>query len=133
MGFVSGGRRWRFWQKPGLDVQSNETQTSMSQQQQPHPHTNEETEHGQRTRSRSTSLRRISSTYTHQVPIATAEYDAEGAIDPDTDIERLGRLRPPVFKNWASEAAFCFSIVMSQVLTVRPCHIPSLTNNHALD
>ncbi|DAA72977.1 TPA_exp: Uncharacterized protein A8136_4902 [Trichophyton benhamiae CBS 112371] len=117
MGFVSGGRRWRLWQKPGLDVQSNETQTSTSQQQQPHPHTNEETEHGQRTRSRSTSLRRISSTYTHQVPIATVEYDAEGAIDPDTDIERLGRLRPPVFKNWASEAAFCFSIVMSQVLT----------------
>ncbi|GBF61962.1 efflux pump [Trichophyton mentagrophytes] len=117
MGVVSGGRRWRLWQKSGLDVQSNEAQTGMSQQQQPQPHTNEVIEHGHRTRSSSASLRRISSTYTHQVPIASADYDAEGAIDPDADIERLGRQRPPVFKNWASEAAFCFSIVMSQVLT----------------
>lgn len=123
MGVVSGGRRWRLWQKSGLDVQSNEAQTGMSQQQQPQPHTNEVIEHGHRTRSGSASLRRISSTYTHQVPIASADYDAEGAIDPDADIERLGRQRPPVFKNWASEAAFCFSIVMSQVLTVRPYHI----------
>ncbi|KAM5504681.1 hypothetical protein McanMca71_003433 [Microsporum canis] len=101
---ISGQRRpvrWRFWAKEDSDI-SNDVQTD------------EETT---RARSVTTSLRRVSSTYTQQAPSSSMEYDAEGAIDPDADIERLGRQRPPVFKNFASEAAFCFSIVMSQVLT----------------
>ncbi|WEW60924.1 hypothetical protein PRK78_006412 [Emydomyces testavorans] len=35
----------------------------------------------------------------------------------ETDLEKLGRARPDVFRNAWSEIAFCFSIVMSQVLS----------------
>jgi len=34
-------------------------------------------------------------------------------------LERLGRMRPEKFKSLWAEIGFCFSIVMSQVLTVR--------------
>lgn len=37
---------------------------------------------------------------------------------PMARIERLGRARPEKFKSTWEEVGFCFSIVMSQVLTV---------------
>ncbi|EER24974.1 Major Facilitator Superfamily protein [Coccidioides posadasii C735 delta SOWgp] len=48
------------------------------------------------------------------------EKDGSGSSDPyysEMDIEKLGRARPDVFNNAWSEIAFCFSIVMSQVLS----------------
>lgn len=121
MGLMSGSRRWRLLQKKiDLDIPSSQVQVDMSQQQQPHPRIGEEgREHGHHAPSDTPSLGQISSICTQQAPVSSTEYDAEGAIDPDADIERLGRQRPSVFRNFASEAAFCFSIVMSQVLTVR--------------
>lgn len=47
----------------------------------------------------------------------------DGSIDPvmeesiDTRLARLGRERPPIFKNAFSEIMFCFSVLMSQILT----------------
>lgn len=41
----------------------------------------------------------------------------EGYVD-EAYIEQLGRQRPPCFANMWSELAFCFSIMMSQILAV---------------
>lgn len=44
------------------------------------------------------------------------EQDAVVSVPPD--LEKLGRQRPECFKSLGSELAFCFSIVMSQILAV---------------
>jgi hypothetical protein len=48
-----------------------------------------------------------------------------------TRIERLGRARPEKFRSTWEEVGFCFSIVMSQVLTVRSIFplVPSQINH----
>ena len=46
--------------------------------------------------------------------------------DSDEDerarIERLGRERPPNFKSFFAEVCFCYSILASMIMGVRPIH-----------
>lgn len=37
-------------------------------------------------------------------------------------IDRLGRERPPEFRNWQSEFVFCYSIMASQLLAGMSCY-----------
>ncbi len=49
----------------------------------------------------------------------TTDGGEAGGESVQARIERLGRERPEKFKSVWAEVGFCFSIVMSQVLTVR--------------
>lgn len=54
-----------------------------------------------------------------KTPIGVSDGGEAGGESADARIERLGRERPEKFKSMWAEVGFCFSIVMSQVLTVR--------------
>ena len=47
--------------------------------------------------------------------------------EPDhAQIERLGRERPAKFKSFGAELAFCYSVIASQFMSVRPTAATSL-------
>ena len=59
---------------------------------------------------------------------ASGEY--RGGMLSEAELERLGRERPAILRNWVVEIAFCFSVVMSQVLAV--CLSPFVFFRNAL-
>lgn len=52
--------------------------------------------------------------------------ETDGVLDELT-LERLGRERPPSFSGAWPEVAFCFSIIMSQILAVGPSNLLGMT------
>lgn len=57
----------------------------------------------------------------------TTRSDPTGIQKNEPDLEKLGRDRPSHFSSQWSELAFCFSIVMSQILAVRHLHAQNIT------
>jgi hypothetical protein len=55
---------------------------------------------------------------THESPIMTPSEDQTDISTNMHDLEKLGKERPKSFSGRGPELAFCFSIVMSQILAV---------------
>lgn len=56
----------------------------------------------------------------------SASAEDRGGMLSDAEVEKLGRERPALLPNWWVEIAFCFSVVMSQVMAVRLLTVFSL-------
>lgn len=53
------------------------------------------------------------------MPKVATRLEPTGTPSNEADLEKLGRERPAHFSSRWSELAFCFSVVMSQILAVR--------------
>ncbi|KAK2746333.1 hypothetical protein FQN57_003215 [Myotisia sp. PD_48] len=90
---------WQFWKSKERDIIPQDTTTNQQR----------------RTSITESIIQSLSSAIRPQQQ-NPSDIDRENVLDPEIDMEKLGRMRPAVFKNFGSELAFGFSIVMSQVL-----------------
>jgi hypothetical protein len=66
---------------------------------------------------------------THSSPIMTRHEEQTDISTNMPDLEKLGKERPKTFSGRGPELAFCFSIVMSQILAVSGKPAPDMSND----